>query len=124
MNIIELLGLKTTVLSAKKTVVTVTVSEQLLQPYGLVHGGINALLAETAASQGANAALPDGQVAVGVGIETHHLAPVTRGELVATATPITVGHRIQVWSVSIHESQTNTLTSTSTVTLTTQTRSV
>ncbi|MGX7042739.1 PaaI family thioesterase [Leuconostoc holzapfelii] len=124
MNIIELLGLKTTVLSAKKMVVTVTVSEQLLQPYGLVHGGINALLAETAASQGANAALPDGQVAVGVGIETHHLAPVTHGELVATATPITVGHRIQVWSVSIHESQTNTLTSTSTVTLTTQTRSV
>ena len=123
MNIIELLGLKTTVLSAEKVVITVAVSEQLHQPYGLVHGGINALLAETAASLGANAALPDGQVAVGVGIETHHLAPVTQGELVATATPITSGHRLQVWSVTIHESQTNVLTSTSTVTLTAKTLS-
>lgn len=121
MNIIELLGLKTTLLSAEKTIVTVNVTAQLMQPYGLVHGGVNALLAETAASLGANAALPDGKVAVGVAIDTHHLAPVSQGVLVATATPLNIGHRLQVWTVTIHETQTNTLTSTSAVTLTTKT---
>ena len=121
MNIIELLGLKTTLLSAEKTIVTVNVTAQLMHPYGLVHGGVNALLAETAASLGANAALPDGKVAVGVAIDTHHLAPVSQGVLVATATPLNIGHRLQVWTVTIHETQTNTLTSTSTVTLTTKT---
>ncbi|WP_459524811.1 PaaI family thioesterase [Leuconostoc lactis] len=121
MNIIELLGLKTTLLSAEKTIVTVNVTAQLMQPYGLVHGGVNALLAETAASLGANAALPDGKVAVGVAIDTHHLAPVSQGVLVATATPLNIGHRLQVWTVTIHETQTNTLASTSTVTLTTKT---
>lgn len=121
MNIIELLGLKTTLLSAEKTIVTVNVTAQLMQPYGLVHGGVNALLAETAASLGANAALPDGKVAVGVAIDTHHLAPVSQGMLVATATPLNIGHRLQVWTVTIHETQTNTLTSTSAVTLTTKT---
>ena len=49
MNIIELLGLKTTLISAEKTIVSVSVSDKLMQPYGIVHGGVNALLAETAA---------------------------------------------------------------------------
>ena len=120
MNIIDLLGLKTTLLSAEKTIVTVDVTKQLMQPYGLVHGGVNALLA----SLGANATLPEGQVAVGVALKTHHLAPVSQGTLVATATPISVRHRLQVWQVTIHEAQTNTLTSTSTVTLTTKTRTI
>ena len=50
MNIIELLELKTTILSADKTVVELAVTDKIMQPYGIVHGGINALLAETAAS--------------------------------------------------------------------------
>lgn len=117
MNIIELLGLKTTLLSSEKTIVEVAVSQKLMQPFGIVHGGINALLAETAASLGANEVLTDNLVPVGVDIQTHHLKPVTQGVLVATATPISIGHTLQVWSVMIHEKNTNTLTSTSTVTL-------
>ena len=117
MNIIELLGLKTTLLSAEKTIVEVRVSEKLMQPYGIVHGGINALLAETAASLGANECLPDNLVPVGVSIHTNHLKAVTQGILVATATPVNIGHSLQVWSVSIHEKSTDMLTSTSTVTI-------
>ncbi|CAM3207392.1 PaaI family thioesterase [Leuconostoc rapi] len=117
MNIIELLGLKTTLLSSEKTIVEVVISQKLMQPFGIVHGGINALLAETAASLGANEALPPHLVPVGVDIQTHHLKAVSQGVLVATATPINIGHTLQVWAVVIHEQKTNTLTSTSTVTL-------
>lgn len=117
MNIIELLGLKTSLLSSEKTIVEVVVSQKLMQPFGIVHGGINALLAETAASLGANEALPDHIVPVGVDIQTHHLKPVSHGVLVATATPLKIGRTLQVWSVMIHEQKTNILTSSSTVTL-------
>ena len=117
MNIIELLGLKTTLLSAEKTIVEVPISEKLMQPYGVVHGGINALLAETAASLGAKECLPSHLVPVGVDIHTHHLKAATHGTLVATATPVTIGHSLQVWSVSIHEKSTDTLTSMSMVTI-------
>jgi len=117
MNIIELLGLKTTLLSAEKTIVEVIVSDRLMQPYGIVHGGINALLAETAASLGANECLPDNLVPVGVAIQTNHLKAVSHGILVAIATPVNIGHSLQVWSVSIFEKDTNTLTSISTVTM-------
>ena len=117
MNIIELLELKTTILSADKTVVELAVTDKIMQPYGIVHGGINALLAETAASLGAKEALSDNQFPVGVDIQTHHLKPVSKGLLIATATPVNIGHSLQVWHVKITENITNQFTSIATVTL-------
>ncbi|GDZ86249.1 PaaI family thioesterase [Leuconostoc citreum] len=117
MNIIELLGLKTTLISAEKTIVSVSVSDKLMQPYGIVHGGVNALLAETAASLGAKATLPPEYIPVGVDIQTHHLKAVSAGHLIATAEPINIGHSIQVWSVTIQEQTANIVTSFSTVTI-------
>ncbi|MGX7052254.1 PaaI family thioesterase [Leuconostoc palmae] len=117
MNIIELLGIKTELLTPEKTVISVKVSEKLMQPYGIVHGGINALLAETAASLAAKANLPLGFVPIGVDIQTHHLKSVSAGQLIATAVPINIGNTLQVWSVTICEYQSQQLTSTSTVTV-------
>ncbi|QSB51950.1 PaaI family thioesterase [Leuconostoc falkenbergense] len=124
MNIIELLGLKTTLLAAEKTIVEVDVTDKLMQPFGIVHGGINALLAETAASLGANEANDDSQIPVGVDIQVVHLKAVSQGHLIATATPISVGRTLQVWDVKIRESIKNELTSTATVTLINKSRPV
>ncbi|TYC46152.1 PaaI family thioesterase [Leuconostoc litchii] len=122
MNIIKLLELKTTKLSASKTVVELDVTENIMQPYGIVHGGINALLAETAASLGAKEILPDDQFPVGVDIHTHHLKAVSKGHLIATATPVNIGRSLQVWAVNITESMSNQLTSIATVTLKNQSK--
>lgn len=55
MNLLENLDIQTQSVTANKCVITVKVSDKLKQPYaGIVHGGINAVLAETAASLGAN----------------------------------------------------------------------
>ncbi|MGO3411882.1 MAG: PaaI family thioesterase [Leuconostoc falkenbergense] len=124
MNIIELLGLKTTLLAAEKTIVEVDVTDKLMQPFGIVHGGINALLAETAASLGANEANGNSQIPVGVDIQVAHLKAVSQGHLIATATPISVGRTLQVWDVKIRESIKNELTSTATVTLINKSRPV
>ncbi|MGO3499498.1 PaaI family thioesterase [Leuconostoc falkenbergense] len=124
MNIIELLGLKTTLLAAEKTIVEVDVTDKLMQPFGIVHGGINALLAETAASLGANEANDDSQIPVGVDIQVAHLKAVSQGHLIATATPLSAGRTLQVWDVKIRESIKNELTSTATVTLINKSRPV
>ncbi|CAK8054289.1 PaaI family thioesterase [Eupransor demetentiae] len=120
MNILELLGINVTKVTSTEAIVTVNVTKQLQQPYGLMHGGMNALLAETAASLGANAILPENQVAVGVDVQTHHLRPVSQGILTAKATPIKVGREIQVWECTIFLEETGQKTSFSTITLKSQ----
>lgn len=116
MNLIELFNIKTDTVTVDKTTISIIVDDKLKQPYGLVHGGINAILAETAASLAANAFATAGFVAVGVNITTNHLRPVFTGKLVATATPINLGKTIQTWDVKIHQLPSNKLTSTSLVT--------
>lgn len=124
MNLLENLDIQTQSVTANKCVITVKVSDKLKQPYGIVHGGINAVLAETAASLGANQWLADrqqDQIALGVNITTEHLIAVSNGELRAIATPIKCGRRIQTWQVDIHCN--DQCTSTSIVTLINQPRS-
>lgn len=72
------------------------------QPYGHVHGGMLATLAETAASIGAGKASPTG-AAVGQSNHTEFLraAPLTVSHLVTTATPAHKGRSVQVWNVVI-----------------------
>ena len=115
MNLLENLGIEIQTLSKTTTIVSLPVTKKLLQPLGFVHGGINAVLAETAASLGANENLPSDQVAVGVNITTHHLRAVSSGELDATAIPIHIGRHLQTWEVKITNNR--QVTSISTVTL-------
>ncbi|USS90500.1 PaaI family thioesterase [Fructilactobacillus carniphilus] len=118
MNLLELLNIQTELVTPKRVVLTLDVTEQDQQPYGLMHGGISCVLAETAASIGANQLLGEHEAAVGVNIETHHLKAVRTGLVTAVATPLQQGHRLQVWQVNVqHHDQ---LVSTSTVTLTKQ----
>jgi uncharacterized protein (TIGR00369 family) len=71
------------------------------QPYGILHGGVSALLAESAASLGgALAAGPDRGV-VGIELNASHLRSVRGGHLTATATPIRVGRTVQVWGITL-----------------------
>lgn len=121
MDLLAYLGIQITKADAKQTLVTMAVTPETKQPYGLVHGGLNSVLAETAASVAANAYLKDTNlVAVGVDIQTHHLQAVTQGVLVAEATPIRLGKHILVYQVQTHLQAKTTATSFSTVTLTTK----
>lgn len=116
MNLLDYLNIQIDAVDAHKTIISTPVTDALKQPYGIVHGGINAVLAETAASLAANAYAPANYVAVGVNINTNHLRPVVTGHLVATATPISLGKTLQTWQVEIHQQPSDKLTSTSTVT--------
>jgi uncharacterized protein (TIGR00369 family) len=97
----EVLGAELVELSAERVVMRLPVTERVHQPLGLLHGGVSALLAESAASVGgAFSVAPDRQV-VGIEINASHLRALREGTLVATATPVRKGRAIQVWDVSL-----------------------
>jgi uncharacterized protein (TIGR00369 family) len=84
-----------------RVVLRLPVTWKVHQPYGILHGGVSALLAESAASLGAAlAAGPERQV-VGIELNASHLRSVREGYLTATATPLRVGRTVQVWSIAL-----------------------
>jgi 1,4-dihydroxy-2-naphthoyl-CoA hydrolase len=94
------LGLEFTELTEEVVRGRVPVEEQLKQPYGLIHGGVYAAIAESLASWGtATGVLPQGKIAVGLSNNTSFLRPVTEGAITATATRRHRGRTTWVWDV-------------------------
>jgi 1,4-dihydroxy-2-naphthoyl-CoA hydrolase len=79
----------------------------LLQPIGIMHGGVSCSLAETVGSAAANYCVDASEYCVGLDINTNHIRPVTSGVLTATARPYHLGKKTQVWSIEIHDDQNN-----------------
>jgi 1,4-dihydroxy-2-naphthoyl-CoA hydrolase len=102
MDLLQHLQIKTKESSKDQVVLTMNISACHKQPYGIVHGGINGILIETACSIGANEQLSEAEAyAVGVDLQINHLKSVTSGTLTVTAQPNHVGHSIQVWEAKI-----------------------
>ncbi|HEX7842063.1 MAG TPA: PaaI family thioesterase [Kofleriaceae bacterium] len=96
------LGLVFTRASSDEVACEVPVTPQLLQPYGLVHGGVYCSIVETLASVGAAMfALPKGQTTVGLENSTSVVRAVRGGKLLGTARPLHRGRATQVWEVEI-----------------------
>ena len=85
-TIMEVLGIQVDDFSEQQIVLSMPISDASRQPYGLLHGGVNMVLAETAASYHAcwgidlNKKLP-----VGIEINGSHLNSADKGTVRATA---------------------------------------
>ena len=78
------------------------VDQRTRQPFGILHGGASAALAETVASLGAIANVDSEEfVAVGLEINANHLRAKSDGVVTATATPIHIGRTTHVWDIRI-----------------------
>ena len=85
---------------------TMPVDQRTKQPYGLLHGGSSAMLAETLASVAANMCVEKaGQQAVGLELNCNHVRGVTEGVVTGTARPVHVGRKTQVWDIRIEDSR-------------------
>ena len=80
----------------------VPVDERTKQPYGLLHGGVSVVLAETLGSCGAAYAAPEGHRTVGLDINANHIKGTTSGWVTGTARPVHVGRTTQVWQIDLH----------------------
>ncbi|WP_426959480.1 PaaI family thioesterase [Muricoccus radiodurans] len=78
------------------------VDHRHIQPFGVLHGGVSVVLAETIGSTACNLALPEGQYCVGLEINANHLATVPLGSRVtAECRPFHTGRSTQVWGIEI-----------------------
>ncbi len=100
------IGIDIIELAADKVVATMPVDDRTRQPFGLLHGGASAALAETVASLGAYMNVdPESQAAVGVELNANHLRGKTEGIVTATATPLHRGRTIHVWEIRIEDEE-------------------
>lgn len=72
------------------------------QPYGFLHGGASAALAETVASLAAMAHAGAGRMAVGVDLNITHHRAVTSGTVTAVATAAHLGRTVASYDIAIH----------------------
>ena len=83
----------------------VPVNAHTRQPYGLLHGGVSVVLAETLGSCGAVYACPEGWRAVGLDINANHIRGATSGWVTGTARPVHIGRSTQVWQIDMHNDE-------------------
>lgn len=77
------------------------VDKRTQQPYGLLHGGVSVVLAETLGSCGAMYACPVGHRAVGLDINANHLKGAKSGWVTGITYPVHVGRTTQVWQIDM-----------------------
>ena len=84
----------------------VQVRDELLQPGGLVHGGVLAAIAESTASMGTwKAVHEDGKSAQGMSNQTSFLRPILDGTIHSVARRRHRGRTTWVWEVEITDDQ-------------------
>jgi uncharacterized protein (TIGR00369 family) len=104
-NVNDLLGVKTVLMTPEKVILQVEVGPNVHQPYGILHGGVSALLAEGAASAGGAVSVAPDHIVVGTELNCSHLRSMSSGTLTATATPIRKGRSVHVWAIDLTDDQ-------------------
>lgn len=94
------MGVRVTEASAERVVATMPV-EGNTQPYGLLHGGASAVLAETLGSIGAMMHGGRDKVAVGVDLNCTHHRAVRDGLVTGVATPVHRGRSTATYEIVI-----------------------
>ena len=98
------LGIRAVEVTPDKVVLEMDVGPTVHQPFGLLHGGASAVMAESAASLGAYMNCDPGrQYAVGTDLNISHLRARRDGKVVATATPVRKGRTMHVWTVDVSD---------------------
>lgn len=92
------IGMRYTRVDSEGVAAELAVTEQHLQPVGLVNGGVYTALAESVGSL-AGLVVAGGRPVVGVNNNTDFISSVKTGVIEAVAEPIQVGKRTQIWQI-------------------------
>ncbi|MEU4095691.1 hotdog fold thioesterase [Streptomyces sp. NPDC026673] len=98
------MGIEILEASAERVVGTMPV-EGNTQPYGLLHGGASAVLAETIGSIGAMLHGGPGKIAVGVDLNCTHHRGLRSGLVTGVATPVHRGRSSATYEIVISDEQ-------------------
>lgn len=100
----EILDIRFTTVAEDYLEATMPVNENTRQPYGLLHGGASAALAETVGSVAASLCIDrEKQLCVGLEINCNHIRGKKDGLVTARATPLHIGASTHVWDIKIRD---------------------
>ena len=104
-NMLGNLGIEFTELTNTTLSARMPVDHRTLQPYGILHGGATATLAETLGSYASQlvVGLDPKNTVVGIELNISHLRQATSGYVVGTASPVKVGRRLHTWEINIRD---------------------
>jgi 1,4-dihydroxy-2-naphthoyl-CoA hydrolase len=102
--LLDRMGIEIVEARVERVVATMPV-EGNTQPYGLLHGGASAVLAETLGSIGSALHAGPDRIAVGVDINATHHRAVSSGTVTGTATPIHLGSTTTTYAIAITDEQ-------------------
>jgi 1,4-dihydroxy-2-naphthoyl-CoA hydrolase len=98
----EVLGFETIEVGPELARSRAEVGRHLQQPFGLVHGGVYATMAESLASQATYEAVAgDGYIAVGLSNQTSFMRPILSGHVNAEARRRHRGSTTWIWDVEL-----------------------
>ncbi len=105
-TLLATLGIEIVEATPERVVARMPVGPRVHQPFGLLHGGASVALAETVASTAAWMNVDQStEIVVGIEINANHVRAKRDGEVTATATPLHVGRRTQVWDVRVEDEE-------------------
>ena len=105
-TLLSTLGIEIVEATRERVVARMPVGPRVHQPFGLLHGGASVALAETVASTAAWMHVDQArETVVGIEINANHLRAKRDGVVTATASPLHVGRRTQVWDVRIADEE-------------------
>ncbi len=100
-NVHKELGIEVVLATPEKVVLQVDVGPKVHQAFGILHGGVSALMAEGAASIGGAVSVGEDEIVVGTELNCSHLRSMSAGTLTATATPVRKGRTVHVWAIDL-----------------------
>lgn len=101
-TMLEHLSIEFQELGDEHLVARMPVDARTHQPYGLLHGGASAALAESLGSVASWLVVDaERQRIAGVELNVSHLRPVARGHVIGRCTPIRIGRSLHVWDIRI-----------------------
>jgi 1,4-dihydroxy-2-naphthoyl-CoA hydrolase len=101
---VDLIGLRIVEAGPDRVVGALEIRPPLLQPYGILHGGVLCAMVETVGSVGAALWYGDRGNVVGVSNSTDFIRASRTGTLDIVGTPIHRGRTSQLWAMEITDS--------------------
>lgn len=105
-TVMETLGIEIIKYTPEEVIATMPVTPKTYQPFGIMHGGVSVVIAETVASAGSYQFIDkETQYAVGLEINANHIRSKKDGIVKAIGTPVHTGRKTLVWDIRIYDEQ-------------------
>ena len=100
----EYIGIEVTEIGDNYLKAKMPVDDRTRQPYGILHGGASAALAETLGSVASALVIDQTQYdCVGLEINANHIRAVREGYVYGTVIPLHIGRTTHVWDIKIYD---------------------